>query len=61
MMSYACVRARACMRMHVHVGGVHPLTIPHPHPPTPHCLTTPQPHPPTPHPPGGTLESFKIQ
>ena len=32
MMSY--VRARACMRMHVHVGGVHLLTTPHPHPPT---------------------------
>ena len=24
------------MRVRVHVGGVHPLTTPHPHPPTPH-------------------------
>ena len=36
-----CACARACMPMHVHVGGVHPLTTPTPiHPP--------------PHPPGGT-------
>ena len=31
-----CVCAHACMP--VHVGGVHPLTTPHPHPPTPHPL-----------------------
>ena len=37
MMSYMHV----CMCIHVHVGGVHPLT-------------TPNPHPPTPPPPGGT-------
>ena len=31
-----CVHVRACMRMHVHVCGGHPLTTPHPiHPPTP--------------------------
>ena len=30
MMSYVC----ACMHMHVHMGGVHPLTTPYPiHPP----------------------------
>ena len=40
---------RACVRMHVHVGGMHPLTTPHPHPPTP------------PSPGGGPPESFKIQ
>ena len=26
---------RACMRVRVHVGGMHPLTNPHTHPPTP--------------------------
>ena len=31
-----CARAHACMRMRVHMGRVHPLTTPHPHPPTPH-------------------------
>ena len=45
----ACVRARACVRVRVHVGGMHPLTTPHPHPPTP------------PPPRGGPPESFKIQ
>ena len=39
---------RACMHMHVHMGGMHPLTTPHPHPPSP----TPE---------GGPPESFKIQ
>ena len=29
-------RARACVHMCVYMGGVHPLTTPHPHPPTPH-------------------------
>ena len=44
-----------CMRVHVHVGGVHPLTTPHPFP-------LPHPHPPSPPPPwGGPPESFKIQ
>ena len=28
-------RARACMRVRVHMGGVHPLSTRHPHPPTP--------------------------
>ena len=28
-----CVHMRVCV--HVHMGGVHPLTTPHPHPPTP--------------------------
>ena len=32
MMSYMCMHACACM----HVCGGHPLTTPHPHPPTPH-------------------------
>ena len=36
-----CVRAHACVHMCVHMDGVHPLTTPHPHPPTPT------------HPPGG--------
>ena len=49
MMSYVRARAHACMRVHVHVGGMHPLTTPHPHPPTP------------PPPRGGPPESFKIQ
>ena len=40
---------RACMRVHVHMGEMHPLTTPHPHPPTP------------PPPRGGPPESFKIQ
>ena len=30
-----CVRARACMRVHVHVCVGHPPTTPHPHTPTP--------------------------
>ena len=38
---HTCVHAHVCMRVHVHVGGMHPLTTPHPHPPTPR-------------PPGGT-------
>ena len=47
----ACVRVRmrACMHVCVHVGGMHPLTTPHPHTPTP------------PPPRGGPPESFKIQ
>ena len=40
-----CACVCVCMHVHacvcVHMGGVHPLTTPHPHPPTPH-------------PPGGT-------
>ena len=31
-----CVRACACMRVHVHMCGGYPPTTPHPHPPTPH-------------------------
>ena len=42
-------RVHACVCVHVHVGGRHPLTTPHPHPPTP------------PPPRGGPPESFKIQ
>ena len=34
----ACMRVCACMCVHVHVCGGHPLTTPHPHPPTPHPL-----------------------
>ena len=30
---YDVIRARTCM--HVHMCGSHPLTTPHPHPPTP--------------------------
>ena len=33
------MRARAYMRMHVHVGGMHPLTTPTPIPPPPHPPT----------------------
>ena len=40
---------RACMHVRVHMGGMHPLTNPHTHPPTP------------PPPRGGPPESFKIQ
>ena len=29
------VHSHVCMCVHVHVGGVHPLITPHPHPPTP--------------------------
>ena len=38
MMSYMCAHACACMHacMCAHVWGGHPLTTPHPHPPTPH-------------------------
>ena len=34
---HTCVHARACVCMHmcVHMGGMHPLTTPHPHPPIP--------------------------
>ena len=32
---YDVIRACACMRVHVHMWGVHPLTTPHPHLPTP--------------------------
>ena len=45
---YDVIRACVRIRVHVHMGGVHPLTTPHPiHPPP-----TPQ---------GGPPESFKIQ
>ena len=45
----ACMCAHVCMHMHLHMCGGHPLTTPHPHPPTPH-------------PPGGAPpESIKIQ
>ena len=33
---YDVIHACVHMRMHVHVGEVHPLTTPYPHPPTPH-------------------------
>ena len=48
---HACVCACMCVCMHVcvHMCGGHPLTTPHPHPPT---FPTPQ---------GGTPESVKIQ
>ena len=32
---YDVIRACVRVRVHVHVGGMHPLTIPHPHTPTP--------------------------
>ena len=35
MMSYMHVHVHACIHMCVHVCGGHPLTTPHPHPPTP--------------------------
>ena len=45
---HTCVRAcaRVCMHVHVHMGGVHPLTTPHSHPPNPQS--------PGGDPPGGT-------
>ena len=30
-----CAHACACVPMHMHVGWMHPLTTPYPHPPTP--------------------------
>ena len=44
-----CVCAHVCMHVHVHVCKGHPLTTPHPHPPTTHP------------PEGGPPESVKIQ
>ena len=38
------IRAHVCMHMHVHVGGLHPLTTPHPHPPTTHPQGDPRNH-----------------
>ena len=46
---YDVIRACACMRVRVHVCGVHSLTTPHPHPPT------------SPPPRGGPPESVKIK
>ena len=45
---YDVIHMCACMHVRMHVCGRHPLTTPHPHPPTPH-------------PKGGPLESVKIQ
>ena len=33
---YDVIHLCVCMCMHVHMCGGHPLTTPHPHPPTPH-------------------------